>query len=225
MKKITILLTDDHNIVREGVRLLLHTAPDIEVVGEVDNGRRAVAEVKRLRPDIVLLDLSMPQLNGVEATRQILKENPTTKVLILSAHSEDYYVQFAIEAGASGYLIKETAGIDLLKAIREVAAGNAYFSPLVAKRLLKKCQETFLNGGPVKAKSTKLTSRQEEVLQLIAEGHSNKQIADKLFLSIKTVEKHRQDLMNRLDIHDIATLTRYAISTGIVESNIQMSLS
>ncbi len=225
MKKITILLSDDHTILREGVRLLLQTASDIEVVAEVDNGRRAVAETKRLKPDIVLLDLSMPQLNGFEAARQIAKEAPTTRILILSAHSDDYYVQNAVEAGTAGYLMKESAGNDLLKAIREVAAGNAYFSPPVARRLLKKCQETFMNGGPARAQSTKLTSRQIEVLQLIAEGHSNKQMADKLCLSIKTVEKHRQTMMDRLDIHDIASLTRYAIGVGVIEKNVNLTPS
>lgn len=219
MKKITVLLCDDHTVVRAGLRLLLEAAEDIEVVGEVEDGHRAVRETKRLLPDVVLLDLSMPLLNGVEAARQIAKEVPSAKVLILSAHSDDQYVQHATEAGAVGYLMKETAANDLLQAVREVARGNAFFSPPVARRLLKQSQEMFLNGGPVKTKATVLTSRQMEILQLIAEGHANKQIAGLLSLSIKTVEKHRQELMNRLNLHNAATLTRYAVSIGVVESN------
>ena len=176
-------------------------------------------ETKRLKPDVVLLDLAMPLLNGLEAARQIAKEVPSAKVLILSAYSDDAYIEHAIEAGAAGYLMKETVGNDLLRAIREVAKGNAFFSPPVARRLLKQWQGKFLNGRPVKTKTTLLTSRQTEILQLIAEGYATKQIAGLLSLSIKTVEKHRQDLMNTLNIHNIATLTRYAVSSGVVESN------
>jgi DNA-binding NarL/FixJ family response regulator len=221
MKTITVLLCDDHTVVRAGLRLLLESAEDIKVVGEVENGRRAVGEAKRLRPDVVLLDIAMPMLNGVEATRQILAEIPSAKILILSAYSDDQYVQHVVAAGAAGFLMKETAGDDLLKAVREVAKGNAYFSPVVAKRLLKQCQEKFLNGSPLKPKTTVLTTRQSEVLQLIAEGYLNKQISAVLLLSIKTVEKHRQELMNRLNIHDIASLTRYAVANGVVPSNIK----
>jgi DNA-binding NarL/FixJ family response regulator len=166
----------------------------------------------------------MPEMNGLEAARQIIKRVPTAKILILSAHSDDHYVQEAIEAGTAGYLMKESVGKDLLLAIREVARGNAFFSPPVAKRLLKQCQETFMNGGGIKPKGNKLTSRQTEVLQLIAEGHSNKEMADKLSLSIKTVEKHRQTLMDKLDLHDVALLTRYAISMGITESNVKITM-
>jgi DNA-binding NarL/FixJ family response regulator len=219
MKKITVLLCDDHTAVRAGLRLLLEAAEDIEVVGEVENGRRVVPETKRLLPEVVLLDISMPLLNGVEAARQIAKEVPSAKVMILSAHSDDQYVQHAIEAGAVGYLMKETSANDLLQAIREVAKGNAFFSPPVARRLVKQSQEMFLHGGPVRTKGTTLTSRQTEILQLIAEGHANKQISAVLTISIKTVEKHRQELMNKLNIHNIASLTRHAVSIGVVESN------
>jgi DNA-binding NarL/FixJ family response regulator len=219
MKKITVLLCDDHTVVRAGLRLLLEAAEDIEVVGEVENGRRVVSETKRLLPDVVLLDLSMPLLNGMEAARQIAREVPSAKVLILSAFSEDQYVQHAVEAGVAGYLMKETAGDDLLQAVREIAKGNAYFSPPVARRLLKRSQEMFLNGGPIGTRATLLTSRQTEILQLIAEGYANKQMAGLLSLSMKTVEKHRQELMNKLNLHNTATLTRYAVSIGVVESN------
>jgi DNA-binding NarL/FixJ family response regulator len=140
-------------------------------------------------------------------------------VLILSAYSDDHYIEHAIEAGAAGYLMKETVGDDLLRAIREVAKGNVLFSPPVAKRLLKQWQEKSSKSSPVTTKATRLTSRQTEILQLVAEGYATKQIAGLLFLSVKTVEKHRQDLMNTLNIHNIATLTRYAVSSGVVESN------
>ena len=219
MKKITVLLADDHTVVRKGLRLLLEAETDIQVVGEAANGQQSVREAKRLKPDVVLQDLAMPMLNGLEATRQIGKEVPSAKVLILSAYSDDAYIEHAVEAGAAGYLMKETAGEDLLRAIREIASGNAFFSPPIAKRLLKQWQEKFPNGQPIKSKGVKLTSRQTEILQLIAEGHATKQIAGLLALSIKTVEKHRQDLMNTLNIHNIASLTRYAVSSGVVESN------
>ena len=219
MKKITVLLSDDHTIVREGLRLLLETAADIQVVGEAADGHQSVREAKRLKPDVVLLDIAMPLLNGLEAAKQIAKEVPSAKVLMLSAYTDDAYIERAIETGAAGYLMKETAGNDLLRAIREVARGNAFFSPPVAKRMLKQWQEKFLNGSPIKTTTAKLTSRQTEVLQLIAEGYATKQIAGMLSLSIKTVEKHRQDLMNLLNIHNIASLTRYAVSSGVVESN------
>jgi len=219
MKKITVLLSDDHTIVRQGLRRLLEAETDIQVLGEAGNGHQSVREAIKLKPDVVLLDIAMPLLNGIEAARQIAKEVPTTKVLILSAYADDAYVEHAVEAGAAGYLMKESAGEDLLRAVREVAKGNAFFSPPVAKRILRQWQEKLPNGGPVKAKAPTLTSRQTEVLQLIAEGYATKQIADMLSLSIKTVEKHRQDLMNMLNIHNIASLTRYAVSSGVVESN------
>jgi DNA-binding NarL/FixJ family response regulator len=219
MKKITVLLSDDHTIVREGLRLLLEKELDIQVVGEAANGHQSVREAKRLKPDVVVQDLAMPLLNGLEAARQIKKEVPSAKVLILSAYSDDAYIEHAVEAGAAGYLMKETIGHDLLRAIREIAKGNAFFSPPIAKRLLKPWQEKFPNGSPVGKKATTLTGRQKEILQLIAEGFATKQIADMLSLSIKTVEKHRQDLMNTLNIHNIASLTRYAVSSGVVESN------
>ena len=202
-------------MVRAGLRLLLETAADIEVVGEAADGHRAVREAKRLLPDIVLMDLSMPLLNGIEATRQLLKEFPLAKVLILSAHNDDQYVQHAMKAGAVGYLVKESAESDLLRAVREIAAGNAFFSPAIARRMLGQSRERFFNN--LVKRAVALTSRQAEVLQLIAEGYSTKQMGDVLSLSGKTVEKHRQGLMARLNIHNVATLTRYAVSHGVVE--------
>lgn len=216
MKKITVLLSDDHTVIREGLRLLLEADGGIEVVGEAENGRRAVGEAKRLQPDVVLLDLSMPLLNGVEAARQIARDVPATKVLILSNYSDDQHVQQAIAAGAAGYLVKESASRDLMRAIRETCRGKTFFSPLIARRLLKRWQNRDLQSRAVAAPA--LTSRQIEILQMIAEGHSNKEIAGLLCISIKTVEKHRQALMDKLDIHEIATLTRYAVFNGFVDS-------
>jgi DNA-binding NarL/FixJ family response regulator len=219
MRTITVLLCDDHTAVREGLRLLLEAAEDIEVVGEVENGRRAVEETKRLLPDVLLLDLSMPLLNGVEAARQIAEQVPSAKVLILSAYTDDQHLQHAVEAGVAGYLTKGTSANELLQAIREIAKGNAFFSPPVARCLLKQWHEAFLNGFPVTTKAASLTSRQTEILQLIAQGYANKQMARSLSISIKTVEKHRQEIMNKLKIHTTAILTHYAVSNGVVESN------
>jgi DNA-binding NarL/FixJ family response regulator len=216
MKKITVLLVDDHTVVRQGLRALLSQEEDIEVVGEAENGRQAVQMAMKTTPDLVLMDVVMPLMNGLEGTRQILKNVPTTKVLVLSSYSDDDYVQRLTEVGASGYLIKQTAADDLLLAIREVQRGNAFFSPAIAKRLRDRCRQAFNDGQPLK-RNIELTSRESEVLQLIAEGLPNKQIAGELGISIKTVEKHRQQVMNKLNIHDVAGLTRYAISKGVVE--------
>jgi DNA-binding NarL/FixJ family response regulator len=221
MQKINVLLADDHVIVRQGFRALLQAEPDMAVVGEADNGRQAVGLVRKLLPDVVVMDIAMPLLNGLEATRQILKEVPSTKVIILSSYSDDEYVNQLTEAGAVGYLLKQTAAADLIKAIHEARKGNAFFSPAVSKRLMERYRETLVRGVPVRKQSDMLTSREAEVLQLIAEGKANKQIAAELNVSIKTVEKHRQQLMNKLNIHDIAGLTRYAISKGVVESGIK----
>ncbi len=216
VKKITVFLADDHAIFREGLRLLLQADEEIEVVGEAANGRRTVAEVARLRPDVVLMDLAMPLLNGIEATRRITFETPSVRVLILSSYSDDQRVQQALDAGAAGYVMKETASQELLHAIREIGKGTAFFSPLIARSLLrhwKNCE-----GHPQASAARTLTARQKDVAQLIAEGHSNKQMATVLCISPKTVEKHRQALMKRLDIHEVATLTRYAVSQGLVEA-------
>jgi len=217
MKKITVLIADDHAIVREGLRLILETFEDITVVGEAGDGQEALRETQRVRPDVVLMDLSMPLLNGVEATRRITREYPGTRVIILSSYSDDEHVQHALEAGAAGYLMKETASEDLLQAIRETRKGNSFFSPAIAMRLLKQCRKS--NPQSQTSAPPELTSRQTEVLQLIAEGYSSKAMAARLCLSLKTVEKHRQVVMDKLDIHNVAVLTRYAVSTGVVESN------
>lgn len=219
MRKVSVLLVDDHTVVRQGLRALLSAEEDIEVIGEAENGRQAVMLARKTPPDVVVMDVAMPLLNGLEATRQILKSVPTSKVLVLTSYGDDDCVSQMMEAGASGYLIKQTAANDLLKAIREVQRGNAFFSPSIAKRLRDQCREAFTTGQPPR-KTGELTSRESEVLQLIAEGFSNKQIAAELTISIKTVEKHRQQVMNKLNIHDVAGLTRYAISKGLIERTV-----
>jgi DNA-binding NarL/FixJ family response regulator len=174
---------------------------------------------RKLRPDVVVLDVAMPHLNGLEVTRRITRDLPDTRVLVLSSYSDEEYVQRLTEQGACGYLVKQTAANDLIKAIREAHKGNAFFSPSISKRFLDQCREAFTHGNRGPKKTGKLTSREAEVLQLIAEGHANKQIAADLGISIKTVEKHRQQVMNKLGIHDVAGLTRHAISKGIVAAN------
>jgi DNA-binding NarL/FixJ family response regulator len=223
MKKIGVLLVDDHTVVRQGLRALLNSEEDIEVIGEAENGRQAVVQARKTPPDVVVMDVAMPLLNGLEATRQILKFLPSTKVLVLTSYGDDECVEQLMQAGAAGYLIKQTAANDLLKAIREVQRGNAFFSPAIAKRLRDQCREAFTTGQPMR-KATELTSREAEVLQLIAEGFSNKQIAAELCISIKTVEKHRQQVMNKLNIHDVAGLTRHAISKGMVERSVPAAI-
>src|SRR5215831_15376132 len=223
MKKIGVLLVDDHTVVRQGLRALLASEEDIEVIGEAENGRQAVMLARKTPPDVVVMDIAMPLLNGLEATRQILKIVPTARVLVLTSYGDDECVEQMMQAGASGYLIKQTAANDLLKAIREVQRGNAFFSPAIAKRLRDQCRVAFTSGQPPR-KASELTSREAEVLQLIAEGFSNKQIAGELCISIKTVEKHRQQVMNKLNIHDVAGLTRYAISKGMVERNVPVAV-
>lgn len=224
MERITVLLADDHMIVREGLRALLEAEGDIEVVGEAQTGREAVQLTKGLRPAVVVMDIAMPLLNGLEATRRILKAVPATRVLILSAHSDDEYIRQVVLLGAAGYLIKQTSADLLSKAIREVQKGNTFFSPSIANRLRGLYLESPDGRGLLKRKKASLSSREVEVLQLIAEGKANKQVAAELGIHIKTVEKHRQHLMGKLDLHDTAGLTRYAIAAGIIESPVQVTI-
>ncbi len=220
MPKITVLLADDHTVVRQGLRALLQNEEDIEIVGEAETGREAVQLTRSLKPEVVLMDIAMPRLNGLEAARQIRREAPSSRVLILSSYSDDEYLQQLTEFGVAGYVLKQAAVTDVVTAIREIKRGNAFFSPTIAKRLVEHYLEIHVRGVPVKKRADVLTSREAEVLQLIAEGHCNKQIAADLGISIKTVERHRQSLMNKLNIHDVAGLTRYAISKGIIEAGV-----
>jgi DNA-binding NarL/FixJ family response regulator len=221
MKKTTILLVDDHKVLRQSMRALLMTEPDFEVVGEAEDGRAAIESARQLQPDVVVMDIAMPQLNGLEATRRIIKEAPHAKVLVVSSYSDDKFVQELTEAGAVGYLLKQCAAPDFLKAVREAQKGKSSYSPSISKRLSEQSRQSFLTGGrsaSAKNTATVLTSREREVLQLVAEGKGNRQVAVDLGISVKTVEKHRQHAMNKLNIHDIAGLTRYAIAEGIIDN-------
>jgi DNA-binding NarL/FixJ family response regulator len=214
-------------VVREGLRNILKLEGDFEVIGEAQDGRQAVALATKLRPDVVLMDIAMPLLNGLEATRQVLKALPTTKVLILSAHSDDAYVTNAMESGAKGYLLKQTSGHDICRAIREVQKGKTFFSASISRHLerINRLNPPSLDRTErLNPKAAQLTSRETEVLQLIAEGKANKETAVELGISIKTVEKHRGHLMEKLDIHDAAGLTRYAIGAGIIESSVHVTI-
>jgi DNA-binding NarL/FixJ family response regulator len=215
LKKTTVLLAEDHTVLRQGLRALLGTEPDLEVVGEAANGRQAIQLARQLKPDVIVMDIGMPLLNGLEAARQIIGEGIQSKLLILSCYADNDYVHQLAEAGAAGYLIKQNAAQDLIKAVREVARGNAYFNLSVLRRLLEFYRN---NRGRESAPREQLTSREQEVLQLVAESQANKQIALTLGLGMKTVEKHRQQLMDKLNLHNIASLTRYAIAHGVVES-------
>jgi DNA-binding NarL/FixJ family response regulator len=224
MKKITVLLAEDHTIVREGFRKMLELENDLQVVGEAQDGRQAVALVKKLRPAVVLMDIAMPRLNGLEATRQVLKAVPATKVLILSAHSDDAYIKEATDSGAVGFLLKQTSSHVVCEAIREVQKGNTFFGPTIARRLHQLDGKSLDRAGRSQLRNARLSSREMEVLQLIAEGKANKETAAELGISIKTVEKHREKVMSKLDVHDTAGLTRYAISAGIIESSVQLTI-
>jgi DNA-binding NarL/FixJ family response regulator len=220
MSNINVLLVDDHNIVRQGLKALLLAEGDITIVAEAQTGREAVQMATQLHPRIVVMDMAMPRLNGAEATRQILKAVPSIKIIVLSTYGDDEHIQQALAAGAAAYLLKQTAAADLVQAIREVTQGNAYFSPAIAKRLREQTRQGLNETEPPRQPDVELTQREAEVLQLIAEGFANKQIAYELGLSVKTVEKHRQQVMQKLGIHNIAGLVRHAVSKGIIETNL-----
>jgi len=224
MNRITVLLAEDHEIVREGFRCLLKHEHDIEVVGEAETGRQAVQLTQKLRPAVVVMDIAMPLLNGLEATRQIRKTCPDTRVLILSAHSDDAYIEQVEELGAAGFLLKQTSSHILATAIREIQKGSKFFSPAISKRMRVPSPKLTGGGKSSRTATNRLSSREVEVLQLIAEGKPNKQVAAELGVSFKTIDKHRQHLMAKLNIHDTAGLTRYAISAGIIESSVQVTI-
>lgn len=215
MDKIRILLVDDHTILRDGIRLLLEAEPDLIVVGEAEDGRTAVKLACQLKPDVVLMDIAMPLLNGLEATRQIKHDCPGVKVLILTMHENEEYIRQALANGAMGYILKDAAARELLNAIHAVHRGEAILSPAVTRLVV----ENYLRWGDIQKDSStnRLSPREREVLQLIAEGYSNKQIAEILCISIKTVQAHRMNLMSKLDLHDRAELIKYAIQRKIID--------
>jgi DNA-binding NarL/FixJ family response regulator len=225
MKTISVLVVEDHAVVREGIVSLLKQAPSILVVGEAENGRLAMDAVRELHPDVVVMDIAMPLLNGLEATRQILQSAPETKILILSAHGDPAYVEKAMEWGASGYLIKQSNARVLANAIRTVHRGKQFFSASIEKRRNQNVRRSKASGKGSVEKTPALSPREMEVLQLVAEGKANKETAEELHISIKTVEKHRQSVMEKLNIHDTASLTRYAISTGVIECSVQVTIT
>jgi len=215
--KIGLVLVDDHAIVREGLRALLKNDPDIQILAEAADGAQAVQVVRKLKPDVVLMDVMLPTMNGIEATKLIVKHTPKTKVIILTTMREWYKVQDCIEAGACGYFVKASPSNELLQAIHNACSGTTTFGTAISKNIQEQNRRLFVSQGKFDATTPKLTTRETEVLGLIANGLGNKQIAAELGISIKTVEKHRQQVMNKLNIHDIAGLTRFAISTGMVK--------
>ncbi len=218
---ITVIIVEDHTMVREGLHMILKLQADIKVVGEARDGREALDLASSLRPDVVLMDIAMPALNGLEATRQMIKALPATRIIILTAHGDDAYVNHAIDSGAAGFLLKQDSTHDVCRAIHEVHRGGIFYSSSISKRFVRTHPKSIDRKGNVVRKEPLLTSREMEVLQLVAEGRANKEIAGALGISIKTVEKHRSNLMQKLDIHDTAGLTRHAISQGVIENSVQ----
>jgi DNA-binding NarL/FixJ family response regulator len=215
LEKIRILLADDHTLVRSGIRSLLEDEPGLSVIGEAEDGRVAVTMACKLKPDVVIMDIAMPLLNGLEATRQIKMQCPGVKVLILSMHDNEEYIRQVLEAGAMGYILKDAAARELISAIQSVYRGEAVLSPAVTRLVI----EDYLRWGGTRPQeeSDSLSPREREVLQLIAEGYTNKQIAEILSISIKTVQAHRNNLMQKLDLHDRGELIKYAIQKKIIE--------
>jgi two-component system, NarL family, response regulator NreC len=215
MSPIRVLIADDHGIVRRGLRLQLEQYPEFEVVGEACDGREALRMADELQPDVVLMDITMPNLNGIEASAQLLKRQPRTAVIILSMHSDETYITRTLTAGAKGYLLKDTAEVDLQRAVQAVAQGKTFFSPTIAQKLLRDYLRQLQQRG-LKDSFDLLTEREKEVLQLIAEGKSNKEVAAMLDLSPYTVETHRTHIMQKLDLHSTAELVLYAVRKGII---------
>ncbi|MBZ5489526.1 MAG: response regulator transcription factor [Acidobacteriia bacterium] len=215
MNKVQILIADDHGIVRKGLRLQLEQSPDFQVVGEAADGREAVRMTEELKPDVVLMDIAMPNLNGIQATAQIVKRSPRTGVIILSMHSDESYLIRTLAAGAKGYLLKDTAEVDLYRAVQVVAQGKSFFSPAIANTLLEDYMRQLQQRG-LQDSYDLLTDREKEIFQLLAEGKSNKEVATTLNLSTSTVETHRTRLMQKLDLHSSAEIVLYAVRKKII---------
>ncbi len=219
MKEVSIILADDHKLVRAGIKSLLENSDGIVVVGEASNGREAISLAKKLKPDIVFLDLAMPELNGLETTEKLNNEFPSIKSVILSMYTDTEYILQALRSGASGYLLKDSAPRELREAIETVMEDNIYISPSISGEIINNYlmgRKKISQSDEIVTSREMLTSRQREILQLIAEGNSTKMIAEKLFISVKTVETHRAQLMKKLGIYDIAGLVKYAIKIGLI---------
>jgi two-component system response regulator NreC len=215
VKKIRVLLADDHGVVRKGLRFLLESERDLEVVGESSDGRQAVQDAETLRPDVIVMDIAMPRLNGIEATSQIVKRSPDSSVIVLSMHSDEEYLVRALTAGAKGYLLKDSAESDLVSAVRSVSGGRPFFSPSIASTLLENYVQQLQQRG-LSDSYHLLSDREKEVLQLLAEGKTNKEVATVLNLSTHTVETHRTHLMQKLNLHNTAEIVLYAVRKKII---------
>jgi two-component system, NarL family, response regulator NreC len=215
LPKLRLLLGDDHTLVRQGLRKILEERPEWEVVAEVGDGREAIKKAQALKPDVAIIDIGMPLLNGIDATQQIVRKVPETKVLVLSMHSDEAYVTRALQAGATGYMLKDSAGKDLLKAVASVAAGQAFFSPAVARLMLDDYVRR-VSGSGVADRYDSLSEREREIFQLIAEARTNKEVAELLQISPATVETHRARILQKLDIHNTAELVLYAVRRGVI---------
>jgi len=215
MSKLRILVGDDHTLVRQGIRKILEDREDWTVVAEASDGRDAVRQALATEPDIAILDIGMPILNGIEAARQISRRLPTVYILILSMHADEAYIIQGLKAGASGYMLKDSADADLIRGVEAIAAGKSFFSPAVAKVMLDDYVRHLSEKG-IADRFDSLSEREREIFQLIAEGHSNKGVADLLFLSPATVETHRAHIMQKLDVHNTAELVLYAVRRGVI---------
>lgn len=214
--KIRILLADDHTILRAGLKMIVNKQPDMEVVGEAQDGRQAIHEAQRLQPDIILMDITMPDINGIEATKQIKRSLPDIRILILTMHEHDEYVFQALRAGASGYMLKEAADTELITALHVIQSGQFYLSP-AAQSVMVGDYLQRVRTGEEKDSYSSLTEREREILKLVAEGHTNNQIAERLIISPKTVDTHRTHIMDKLNLHSRAELVKYAMRRGLLE--------
>ena len=215
MPKLRLLIGDDHTLLRQGLRKILEERPEWEVVAEVGDGREAIRKCLALKPDVAIIDVGMPLLNGIDATQQIVRRVPETRVLVLSMHSDEAYVTRALQAGATGYLLKDSAGKDLLKAVAAVSTGQAYFSPAIARLMLDDYVRRVAGSGVADRYET-LSEREREIFQLIAEARTNKEVAELLQISPATVETHRARILQKLDIHNTAELVLYAVRRGVI---------
>jgi len=214
-EKVRIVIAEDHTILREGLRSLLSSSPNFEIIGEAGDGREAIRQVRKFKPELILTDLSMPRMNGMEAIKEIKRESPATKILVLTVHRAEEYILATFRAGADGYLLKDSTHSELLMAVKKVLSGTHYISPEISEKVI----EGYIEGKKSLKSRTSwetLTQREREILKLIAEGYRNKEIAEDLCISVKTVEKHRANLMEKLDLHSIQALTTFAIEKGLV---------